>query len=107
MWKFSHGFRRVPQYAAAKYHLCTQVLEHSSHITAGYSRVDLALLSFKTVRKKVCVDDDGNDDDNDDDELPGKSLREQVNSVDLLWVTGIKHYQAVKVSITYVTCNGT
>ena len=39
--------------------------------------------------------------------IPGKSLSEQVNSVHLLWVTRIQHYQAVKVSITYVTCNGT
>lgn len=47
------------------------------------------------------------DDDDDDPELPGKSLSEQVNSVHLLWVTGIQHYEAVKVSITHVTCNGT
>lgn len=40
-------------------------------------------------------------------QLPGQSLSEQVNSVHFLWVTRIQHNQAVKVSITYVTCNGT
>lgn len=41
------------------------------------------------------------------DTLPGQSLSEQVDPVQLLWVTGVHHHQTVEVTITHMTRYGT